>query len=102
MLSNIHLSNEHIPVALEQFTTSNSIKNNISVCNFNDQIMRLNAEIEALKSLFYEQVFVLKKLLQENHQSVGNCNYVESLKDKIKYLGAENQIKTAIIRNIKL
>ena len=60
--------------------------------------MRLNAEIEALKSFFLEQIFVVKESLEEKHQSVRNCNHVESLKEEIKYLRAENQMKTAIIK----
>ena len=56
----IHLSTEHEPTALEQLDNSSSIDNNMSVCNFKDQIMRLNAEIEALKSFFLEQTFVVK------------------------------------------
>ena len=69
--SDIHLSNEHEPIALEQLNTSSSINNNISVCDFKDQIMRLNAEIEVLKSFFLGQIFVVKKSLEEKHQSVG-------------------------------
>ena len=30
--------------------------------------MQLNAEIEALKSFFIEQIFVVQKLLEEKHQ----------------------------------
>ena len=81
---------EHIPITLEQLATPNSIENNISVCDFKDQIMRLNVELEALKSFFLEQIFLVKKSLEGKHQLVGDCNYVESLKEKIKYLGAED------------
>lgn len=95
----IHFSTEHLPIALEQRATCNSIGNNVSTCDFKDQIMRLNAEIEALK-YFFEQVFVAKKSLEEKHQSVGDSNYVGSLKDKIKYLRAENQMKIAITKTI--
>ena len=38
--SDIHLSNEHMPIALEQLTSFNSIKNNTCACDFKDQIMR--------------------------------------------------------------
>ena len=48
--SDIHLSIEHEPVALERLDTSSSIDNNILVGDFKDQIMQLNAEIEALRS----------------------------------------------------
>ena len=55
---------------------------------------------KALKSFFLEQIFVVKKSLEEKHQSVGDCNYVESLKKEIKYLIAENQMKTGIIKTM--
>ena len=92
--SDIHLSTEHEPIAPEQLDTSSSIDNNISVCDFKDQIMRLNSEIEALKSFFLEQMIVVKNYLEEKHLSVGDCHHVESLKEEIKYLRAENQTKT--------
>ena len=89
--SEVHLSNEHEPIALEQLDTSRSIDNNISVCDYRDQIMWLNAKTEA---------FVVKKSLEEKHQSVGDCDHVEYLKEEIKYLRAENQMKTAIIKTM--
>ena len=61
--SDIHLSTEHEPIAPEQLDTSSSIDNNISVCDFKDQIMRLNSEIKALKSFFLEQIFAAEKSL---------------------------------------
>ena len=64
--SDIHLSSEHEPIAPEQLDTSSSIDNIISVCDFKDQIMRLNSEIEALKSFFLEQIFVVKRSLKKN------------------------------------
>ena len=53
------------------------------MCYFKDQIKRLNAEIEILKSFLRKQVFVVKK-------SVGssvswNYNHVQSLKNKFNY-----------------
>ena len=63
----IHLSTEHETITPEQLDTSSSIDNNISVCDFKDQIMRLNSEIEALKSFFLEQIFVVKKSVEEKH-----------------------------------
>ena len=75
--SDIHLPNEQEPIVLEQLDISGSIDNNISVCDFKDQIMRLNAEIEALKSFFLEQIFVVKKSLEEKLQSVGACDHVD-------------------------
>ena len=96
--SDIHLSNEHEPIALEQLNTSSSINNNISVFDFKNQIMRFNAEIDALKLFFLEQIFVVKKSLEEKHQSVGDSNHVESLKEEIKYLRAENQMKLSSLK----
>ena len=46
--------------------------------------MGLNAEIEGLKSFFLEQIFVVKMSLEVKHQSVGDCETVESLKEEIK------------------
>ena len=55
--------------------------------------MWLNSKIEALKPVILEQIFVVKKYLEEKHLSVRDCDYVESLKEEIKYLSAENQMK---------
>ena len=98
--SDIHLINKREPIALEQLDTSSSIDDNISVCDFKDQIMPLNAEIEALKSFFLEQIFVVKTSLEEKHQSAGDCNHVESLKEEIKYFREENQMKIFIIKTM--
>ena len=87
--SAIHLSTEYEPIALEQLDISSSIDNTISACDFKDQAMRLNAEIDTLKSFFLEQIFVVKKLLEEKHQSVGGCDHVESSKEEMQYLRAE-------------
>ena len=37
-------------------------------------------------------------MLEGKHHSAEDCNYVESLKDEIKYFRAEKQMKTAIIK----
>ena len=96
----IHLSTEHEPIAPEQLSTSSLIDNNISGCDFKDQIMRLNSKIEALKSFFLEQIFVVKKSVEEKHLSIRDCDLVESLKEEIKYVRAENQMTTAIIKTM--
>ena len=36
------------------------------ICYFKDHIMRLNAYIESLTSIFFGQIFDMKKSLQEN------------------------------------
>ena len=43
--SDIHLSTEDEPITPEQLDTSSSMDDNISVCDFKNQIMRLNSEI---------------------------------------------------------
>ena len=98
--SDIHLSTEHKPTALEKLDTSNSIDNNISLCDFKDQIMRLNSEIEALKFFFLEQIFFVKNSLEKKHLPVGDWDHVESLKGEIKYLRAENQMTTGVIKTM--
>ena len=98
--ADIHLSTEHESIALELLDTSSPIDNNIFLCDLKDQIMWLKSEIEALKSFFLEQIFVVKKSLEEKHLSVGDCDHVKSLKEEIKYLRAENQMKTAIIKTM--
>ena len=62
--------------------------------------MGLNAEIEGLKSFFLEQIFVVKMSLEVKHQSFGDCETVESLKEEIKCVRAKNQMKTAIIKTM--
>ena len=43
----------------------------------------------------------MKSSLEEKHQSVGDHgNHVEPLKEEIRFLRAENQIKTAIIKTM--
>lgn len=37
-------------------------------------------------------------MLEGKHHSAEDCNYVESLKEEIKYFRAEKQMKTAIIK----
>ena len=63
--ADIHLSTEHESIALELLDTSSPIDNNIFLCDLKDQIMWLKSEIEALKSFFLQQIFVVKKSLEE-------------------------------------
>ena len=39
-----------------------------------------------------------KNVAGRKNQSVGDCNYVESLKGEIKYFRAEKQMKTVVIK----
>ena len=70
--SDIHLSTEQEPIALEQLDISGSTDNNISACDFKDQIMRLNAEIEALNP------FSLSKYLLQKSPWKKNINQLET------------------------
>lgn len=45
----------------------NVIGNNTPIFDLKSQIMPLNAEIEAVNLFFFEQMFVMKKLLEEIH-----------------------------------
>ena len=56
--SDIHLSTEYKPITPERLDTSSSVDNNNSGCDFKDQIIRLNFEIQALKSFFLEQILL--------------------------------------------
>ena len=49
--SDIHLSTEQEPIALEQLDISGSTDNNISACDFKDQIMRLKCRNRGIKIL---------------------------------------------------
>ena len=69
--SDIQISTEHVPTALEQLDTSSAIANNISLCDFKDQIIRLNAEI--LKSVISLILDILKIL-----NSKKNINQLET------------------------
>ena len=97
--SDTYLFNDHVPIALEQPATSNSIEYNISEW-FQGSNHTVKCQNRGIKILLTWANFVVKKSLEEKNQSAGDFNYIKSLKDEIKYLRAENQIKIVIIRNM--
>ena len=62
-----------------------------------EQTERKNIEIEALKALFKEQVYILKKSLEELANPVNNNeSLISELNDQLKYLKKDKN-KTEII-----
>ena len=69
---------------------------------FFEKLLSLSTEINALKSFVLEQVFVIKKTLQDiqelpNNKETNN-GYVTSLTDQINFLKEENKIRNTIIQ----
>ena len=59
-----------------------------------EQTQRQNIEIEALKVFFKEQVYILKKTLEELANPVNNNeSLVSELNDQLKYLKEDNKTK---------
>ena len=70
--------------------------------DLNKKLLSLSTEINALKSFVLEQVFVIKKTLQDiqelpNNKETNN-GYVTSLTDQINFLKEENKTKNTIIQ----
>ena len=64
-----------------------------------EQTERQNIEIQALKAFFKEQVYILKKLLEELANPVNNNeSLISELNDQLKYLKEDNKNKTEIIK----
>ena len=64
-----------------------------------EQIERQNIEIQALKAFFKEQVYILKKSLEELANPVNNNeSLISELNDQLKYLKEDNKNKTEIIK----
>ena len=55
-------------------------------------------ELVALKSFTIEQIYVLKKRLEEKEVSPEGSNHLKLLQEKISYLREENKVKSVIIR----
>ena len=63
-----------------------------------EQVERHNIEIQALKALFKEQVYILKKSLEELTSPFNNNeSLITELNDQLKYLNEDNKNKTEII-----
>ena len=60
----------------------------------------LNAGLSALKSFVLEQINILKKNCSWYKKPSQKLDCVKCLKEDIKYLGEENQIKSHIIKTL--
>ena len=68
-----------------------------------EQIKNLNAEVTALKSFVEEQLYVIKKSVEEfrlENVTPNNLELIETLKEEIRYLRNENITKTCIIKSL--
>ena len=64
-----------------------------------EQTERQNIEIQALKAFFKEQVYILKKSLEELANPINNNeSLISELNDQLKYLKEDNKNKTEIIK----
>ena len=81
----------------------NPIKEQVTLIQeLNKKLLSLSTEINTLKSFVLEQVFAIKKTLQDiqelpNNKETNN-GYVTSLTDQINFLKEENKTKNAIIQ----
>ena len=67
-----------------------------------EQIEKLSAEVTALKSFIVEQLYVIKKSLEEfrlENVTPNNLELIETLKEEIRYLRNENITKTCITKS---
>ena len=80
----------------------NPIKEQVTLIqDLNEKLLSLSTEINALKSFVLEQVFVIKKTIQDiqelpNNKETNNA-HVTSLTDQINFLNEENKTKNTII-----
>ena len=68
-----------------------------------EQIKNVNAEVTALKSFIVEQLYVIKKSVEEfrlENVTPNNLELIESLKEEIRYIRNENITKTCIIKSL--
>ena len=68
-----------------------------------EQIYNLNAEVKALKSIIVEQLYVIKKSIEDIkfQESMPNSwDLLQSLKEELSYLRNENLNKTSIIKSL--
>ena len=68
-----------------------------------EQIYNLNAEVKALKSFIVEQLYVIKKSIEDIkcQGSIPNSSdLLQSLKEELSYLRSENLNKTSIIKSL--
>ena len=68
-----------------------------------EQIYNLNAEVKALKSFIVEQLYVIKKSIEDIkcQESIPNSSdLLQSLKQELSYLRNENLNKISIIKSL--
>ena len=65
-----------------------------------EQIYNLNAEVKALKSFIVEQLYVIKKSIEDIKCQKSIPNSLQSLKEELSYLRNENLNKTSIIKSL--
>ena len=68
-----------------------------------EQIYNLNAEVKALKSFIVEQLYVIRKSIEDIkcQESIPNSlDLLQSLKKELSYFRNENLIKTSIIKSL--
>ena len=68
-----------------------------------EQIYNLNAKVKALKSFIVEQLYVIKKSIEDIkcQESIPNSlDLLQSLKKELSYFRNENLIKTSIIKSL--
>ena len=91
------------PQSIALFDLVNPIKEQVTLIqDLNEKLLSLSTEINALKSFVLEQVFVIKKTLQDiqelpNNKETNN-GYLKSLTDQINFLKEENKTKNTIVQ----
>ena len=95
-----------IHAAVKSGTTTSDFKEN-SIYNKHDlkdeRIEQLNTELKALKSFIKEELYLMKKMIEDlqGKKSTPNHSVVEeSLKEELIYVRNENLTKTQIIKTI--
>ena len=68
-----------------------------------EQVENLRVEVTALKSFIMEQLYVIKKSVEDfrsENSTPNNLELIETLKEEIRYLRNENITKTYIIKSL--
>ena len=83
------LASQHeTPPHTNDATPSSTISQSNCLIN---KYQELNAELSTLKSLVLEQLYVIKKTVADLDMPSQNLDYVQCLKEEIKYLRQENK-----------
>ena len=90
-----------ISVTQTSHSKENSIHNKHDLRD--ERIEQLNAELQALKSFIREELYLMKKMIEDLQGQKATPNHsvvAESLKEELIYLRNENLTKTQIIKTI--